>query len=375
MEQRETIPPYVPKITTAEAMYAREVKRQLAKVVLAVVAYFLIQLIVSGIIETVLMLSSGLMDNMMQGAMDMAQSGEGLDYNSLMESSQASTQAILSEYIGLITIISAVAGLPIFLLLRGQRLFTTDITAKQAPLSLPSFLQLWVIAMGAQLVFNVGAGLINEALAQSGQSATEMMEQAMQMLNTPVGLLYICIIGPIIEEIIFRGAIMKSLERFGINFSIIISALVFGLFHIFTVQAVFAFFMGIILGYIASRYSLKWSILAHILINSVATGVDYIRSIGGYDPISETTQGTSFSILAGAILLALFIGGIVFLIKERWRFAEQKSVGAPIRIPGSPERTGTALWRATFTSIPLLLYIAATVSAGIAMIIFPAFNL
>ncbi|MDR3224848.1 MAG: CPBP family intramembrane metalloprotease [Clostridiales Family XIII bacterium] len=371
MEPNAEIRPYVPKEMDAGALYTREVKRQLLKVLLVVGAYLLIQFIVGGIIEAALMFSSGLMDNIMQGAFHMAQGGGMTDYNDLLQSSQASVQDILKDYVGLISIVSAVAGLPVFLLLRGKRLFTTDITVKYAPLSFPSFMKLWVIAMGAQLVFNVGASLINRILEPSGNSVTELLEQTMQMLNTPTGLLYICLIGPIVEEIVFRGAVMKSLERFGLNFSIILSALIFGLFHIFTVQAVFAFFMGIILGYIASRYSLKWSILAHILINSVAMGIEYIGMTSDFDPATGIGEGASFLILSSIILYVLFGIGIVLLIKERWRFAEQRAVGAPIRIPGSPERTGAALWQAAFTSIPLLIYIGATVSAGIIMIITP----
>jgi hypothetical protein len=198
----------------------------------------------------------------------------------------------------------------------------------------------------------------------------------MQLLQTPLGLLYICLIGPVIEEIVFRGAIMRSLERFGLNFSIVISSLIFGLFHLFTVQAVFAFFMGLILGYIASRYSIRWSILAHILINSVATGVDSLGALGSAtaEPGPFAAIGP-FATVAGLIFLIFFFAGLALLIKERWRIAEQRAVGAPLRIPGSPEKVGAALWRAAFTSIPLLVYIVLTLGAGIAMIFLPSFTL
>jgi len=375
MEVREEIRPFVPKEMKAGALYTREVKRQLLKIVLVIGAYLLIQAIVSGIIEAALMFSSGLMNDIMQSTFDMAQGGGALDYNGLVQDSQTSMRDILKDYAGLISILSAIVGLPIFLLLRGKRLFTTDITVKHASLSVPSFIQLWVIAMGAQLVFETGANLVNAALESSGHSITEVLEQSMELYNTPTGMLYICLIGPIVEEIIFRGAIMKSLERFGFNFSIVISALIFGLMHLITVQVIFAFCMGIILGYIASRYSLKWSILAHILINSVATGVAFIGTIGGFDPAAGTGEEASFLALSNIIFFGFFAVGVVLLIKERWRFAEQKVIGAPIRIPGSPERTGVALWGAAFTSIPLLLYIGATLGLGIALIVLPTFSL
>jgi membrane protease YdiL (CAAX protease family) len=366
MQKRVEVRPFT---LNPGALYAREVKSQLMKTILVVGAYFVVQIIAGQIIVTAIMLSSGLMDDIMRSAMDMAGGGT-LDYGSLIESSGAATQESISDHIGLITIISALCGLPLFLLLRGRRMITTDVIKAHAYLSGRSFLTLWVIAMGAQLVFDAGAYLINTALESSGRSATELLNQAMQMFQTPSGLLYICLIGPIVEELIFRGAIMRSLERFGLNFSIVISSLIFGLFHIFTVQAVFAFFIGMILGYIASRYSLKWSILAHIMINSAATGLSALGLLGG--------EGGGVAVFSGiviAIEILFFVGGVAFLIRERWRFAEQRAVGAPIRIPGSPENVGAALWSAAFTSAPLLIYIAVTIAAGVVMIFFPSFNL
>jgi hypothetical protein len=72
--------------------------------------------------------------------------------------------------------------------------------------------------------------------------------------------------------------------------------------------------------------------------------------------------------IANAALIAFFVGGVALLIAERWRFREQRVVGAPARIPGSPEKTGAALWSAAFTSVPLLIYIGVTVYAGLAII-------
>jgi membrane protease YdiL (CAAX protease family) len=366
MQTSIEIRPFEPQQGNPGALYAREVKSQLMKVVLVLIAYFFIQLIVAGVIETIVMFSSGVMNNVMQGAMNAASEGS-VDIGGLVESSAAAAQEEISRYAGLISLISAVASLPIFLVLRGKRLFTTDITESHAPLSAPSFAKLWIIAMGAQLVFDIGAYLLNSLLESSGRSATEMLDQSMQVLQTPTGLLYICIIGPIVEELIFRGAIMRSLERFGLNFSIVISALIFGLFHIFTVQAIFAFFMGLILGYIASRYSIKWSILAHILINSAATGMGMLGALGGSGGFALNA--------AGLVQLAFFAGGIILLIIERWRFAEQKAIGAPIKMSNSPENPGAALWKAAFTSIPFLVYIAITFGAGIAIIALPSFNI
>ncbi|MFP9075396.1 CPBP family intramembrane glutamic endopeptidase, partial [Enterococcus faecalis] len=43
--------------------------------------------------------------------------------------------------------------------------------------------------------------------------------------------LYICVIGPIIEELIYRGTLMTQLKKYGIHFAILFSAFYFGLIH------------------------------------------------------------------------------------------------------------------------------------------------
>jgi membrane protease YdiL (CAAX protease family) len=361
------IPPYVPRheTLTVEKLYSRTVRGQVTKVVLITFAYLVIQLIASGIIEAVIIFASGAFGDIMRSATEMAQGGT-IDMDGLAASTQDSAYDMVGKHFGIISIASAAAGLLIFLVLRGRRLFTTDITESRAAMSAPLLIKLWVIAMGAQLIFDVLANLLNAALGQAGYSATELMEQSIQMLETPSGLLYICLAGPIIEELAFRGAIMKSLERFGMNFAIFISALLFGLMHMFTVQAIFAFFMGLILGYIAGRYSLKWSILVHILINTAAMGISYLGAAGGTD--TTTGQGV-FAGLSLAILIVFLVCGTALLIKERWRFAEQKTVGAPIMAADSPPNTGALMWGAAFTSVPLIIYIVLMIGAGIITII------
>jgi len=76
----------------------------------------------------------------------------------------------------------------------------------------------------------------------------------------------ICI-APVLEEIIFRGVIMNNLKKYGIKTAIISNSILFGLSHYNIDMIIPAFFIGIVLSYVAYRYSIKYSILIHILIN------------------------------------------------------------------------------------------------------------
>ncbi|CBZ49165.1 CAAX amino terminal protease family protein [Streptococcus gallolyticus subsp. gallolyticus ATCC BAA-2069] len=90
--------------------------------------------------------------------------------------------------------------------------------------------------------------------------------------------LYICVIGPIIEELIYRGTLMTQLKKYGIHFAILFSAFYFGLIHHDLYQGISAGLGGIIFGYVAYRYSLLYSIVLHITSNTFATITSTIKS-------------------------------------------------------------------------------------------------
>ena len=91
------------------------------------------------------------------------------------------------------------------------------------------------------------------------------------IINTIVISIQVIIIGPIIEELIFRKILLgKLLEKFSKRpiKAIVCSALIFGIVHLNIIQGVAAFGGGIILGLIYYyTKSIKATIFAHILNN------------------------------------------------------------------------------------------------------------
>lgn len=122
-----------------------------------------------------------------------------------------------------------------------------------------------------------------------------MEDTFMGMSNTMIGALSIGVLGPIIEEFIFREGFEGYMLRNGMNrwIAICASGLAFGIIHMNPAQIPFATAMGIILGiiYYKSGNIVLTSIL-HILNNSVAVWQMYsmgeaakdfslINSLGG----------------------------------------------------------------------------------------------
>jgi membrane protease YdiL (CAAX protease family) len=81
--------------------------------------------------------------------------------------------------------------------------------------------------------------------------------------------LYYFIIGPIIEELLFRGGILEGLKKYGITFAIMAQALIFAFMHNNLMQIVLTLVAGILYGYIAvMTESVLVAILIHIINNS-----------------------------------------------------------------------------------------------------------
>ena len=83
-------------------------------------------------------------------------------------------------------------------------------------------------------------------------------------------LLYISILTPIVEEVVFRGFVLDiASEKYGDWFSIFISAFLFAIVHIHGVTIVNAFIAGLIFGYLRIRTGSLWPpIIIHFLWNT-----------------------------------------------------------------------------------------------------------
>ncbi len=83
--------------------------------------------------------------------------------------------------------------------------------------------------------------------------------------------LLIVLSGAVCEEILFRGFLLSVLKKKGVLFSVVLSALVFSVYHLWgggILQAVCALSMGTVLALYATKYDdLFFCILAHLLVN------------------------------------------------------------------------------------------------------------
>ncbi len=120
------------------------------------------------------------------------------------------------------------------------------------------------------------------------------------------------IIGPIVEELIFRKLFVDRLTVYGDAIAILFPALVFGLFHGNLYQFFYAFFLGAVFGYIYLKTGkIIYSTILHVFIN-LFCGVlpSAIFSMINYDELVEllyTGAITEEYIMANILPLTLFV--------------------------------------------------------------------
>lgn len=78
------------------------------------------------------------------------------------------------------------------------------------------------------------------------------------------------ICGPILEELVFRGIVYNKLKEFNKTMtSIILTSVIFALFHIDIINAIYAFGVSFVFIYLYEKYkTLKAPILMHIFLNT-----------------------------------------------------------------------------------------------------------
>ena len=174
----------------------------------------------------------------------------------------------LGPWLGWMQVFAVLAGASWYLLLRQSRLVTTDITTTNPVAGRWGLLaKLGLVMLAIQGVLFI----VTSLLSLVGIDLSSSQDAGVNpLLSSFIGVAYITVIGPILEEIMFRGAILRHLAPYGTNFAIVTQAVLFGIYHLNLYQGPFAFVIGLVLGYVALRFSIKWAMLLHIANNTLA---------------------------------------------------------------------------------------------------------
>ena len=178
-----------------------------------------------------------------------------------------------------------------------------------------------LIGIGAVVIGLFGFNILCERM----DLANWMEELMMGMSKNVLGILAICVFGPICEEVVFRGGIMRPLLKKGLNpwAAIIVSAVIFGLAHGNPAQIPFAALLGVVFGVVYYRTgSLIITTICHILNNSFSV---LMMNIYG-DEANDITFDSMLGHNTATILMVLTIIACGALLYWFWNKTESTFV-------------------------------------------------
>lgn len=167
-----------------------------------------------------------------------------------------------------------------------------------------------------------------------GAGAVNPLEELLTSTAVLPQLVSMVLFAPVMEELLFRKLLIDRLHRFGDRAAIAVSALVFGLLHGNFSQLFYAFFIGLLLGYVYCRtHRLLYTILLHAAVNL----------IGGVLPsLLLSLSGTAvFTTLLSVALLAVYLTGLI-----RFFSWQKLAVFAPGELPLGRSDRGAVLGNA-----------------------------
>ncbi len=139
----------------------------------------------------------------------------------------------------------------------------------QNPLNTKSFLKYAAVSVFFMYIGNTISTYlmltIEEALGKAPENSVDII---LNNTNIILSIIFVGIIGPIVEEIMFRKLFTDRLTPYGDKIAILLPSLIFGLFHANLYQFFYAFFLGAIFSYIYVKTGkLLYTCILHVFIN------------------------------------------------------------------------------------------------------------
>ena len=188
-----------------------------------------------------------------------------------------------------------------------------------------------ILVPGMQFFSSYLVGLVSMAFPQWLQQYEDLLKTAgLDSSITLPMLLYSVLLAPVCEELIFRGTTMH-LARRALPFWLAntMQALLFGLFHMNWIQGIYAFALGLVLGYVCEKGgSIYYSILLHILFNLWGTVISTLLPDVG---------NTVFTILIILIVTIVSLSLGFYLFRHGTRTKKERNA-AKDALTSSPNR-------------------------------------
>nr|WP_276939305.1 type II CAAX endopeptidase family protein [Helcococcus sueciensis] len=199
---------------------------------------------------------------------------------------------------------------------------------------------------GLNLIFSYIAIFLVDIVGVPSIDVTEEISLSANILL----LVYASFLGPIFEEIQYRGFYLNHVRKYGIQTAIILSTILFCFAHMNIIQSIGTLGIGLVLSYVAYVYSFKMAVLVHIINNIIALVSTYQTSI---------VENSKIEMFVGLLILSLIVFAIIRLIFGK----KYKEIFENLKYKGKEKENFNALlkngWFIAYFIVALLLSIAS----------------
>ena len=145
-----------------------------------------------------------------------------------------------------------------------------------------------------------------------GFTASELTYELNSPKNYIISLISLALIPAICEELLFRGVLVNALKHKGQIFSIILSSIMFSIFHFSPTQLIYPICFGLILSIIYLRTgNIIFSILLHFINNALTISIQYFSNSSGGQFVHSASM-----LIYTIVTLSIWIAIMVYLFKD-----------------------------------------------------------
>ncbi len=217
------------------------------------------------------------------------------------------------------------------------------------PIRAGSFIAAVVMCFGAVYLTNIIGNIVTTVIGMlKGSGVQNQLLNVTESVSLWMIAFWMVICAPVMEEYVFRKLIVDRTVRYGQGTAVLLSGLMFGLFHGNLNQFVYAFVLGMLLAYLYVKTgNLKITIAIHMMINFMGGLVSsmlmrqidldaYLEMAANLDMASMmafVSENMAGLLAYGVFLIFVFgclIGGLVLFIvclaRRKFSFARGRIV-------------------------------------------------
>ena len=195
------------------------------------------------------------------------------------------------------------------------------------------FLACICITYAVMVICNIIGLILNNLIGNlTGQGQVNPIMDAIGSMSPVVMIALVVIVAPICEELLFRKFIIDRIVNYGEVTAMLLSGLMFGLYHGNLSQFCYAFGLGCFFAFIYMRTGkIHYTITLHMIVNGVTTFLTLIvfKGLNLSEYMETATSGDSDAISAyflehmdvvagiilfGLVIFCVVIAGIVLMI-------------------------------------------------------------